>query len=152
MLLGQNEENRSLSSVWRREKTSGSSETQWVTARSRSPRPPQSPMGYCSIFDLFFHTGCSSVTWVNSELYSISSWNTWKPVWQMLGEQESALATEHGKVALKKYFQRSHLCLGGKKHSECAWEIVTVEIRRAAREAEEAELQGRLRMQSCNHW
>lgn len=66
----------------------------------------------------------------------------------MLGEQESALATEHVKVALKKYFQRppslpgreetQRVCLRdchyGNQES-CPFSS------KAAREAEDAELQ-----------
>ncbi|XP_047625490.1 interferon omega-1-like [Phacochoerus africanus] len=45
---------------------------------------------------------------------------------QEMGEQASALG-----MAMKKYFQGIHLYLKEKKYSDCAWEIVRVEIRRA---------------------
>ncbi|KAK7820333.1 hypothetical protein U0070_007539 [Myodes glareolus] len=93
---------------------------------------------------------------VLSKLRSINGWNTWRPVWQMLGEQESALATEHVKVALKKYFQRppslpgreetQRVCL---RDCHCGNQESLPFSSKAAREAEDAELQERLRMQSC---
>jgi hypothetical protein len=49
----------------------------------------------------------------------------------VMGEEESVLATEDPTLNLKKYFQGIRLYLEEKKYSDCAWEIVRVEIMRA---------------------
>ncbi|KAM6182191.1 uncharacterized protein O8D03_012242 [Erethizon dorsatum] len=55
---------------------------------------------------------------------------------QEAGGEESVLATEDPTLryfgrTLRKYFQGIHVYLEEKKYSDCAWEIVRVEIRRA---------------------
>ncbi|XP_075415045.1 interferon omega-1-like [Tenrec ecaudatus] len=50
---------------------------------------------------------------------------------QLMGEEESALAMEVPTLAVKRYFRRIRLYLEEKAYSDCAWEVVRVEIRRA---------------------
>ncbi|ELK06975.1 Interferon omega-2 [Pteropus alecto] len=45
-------------------------------------------------------------------------------------EVESVLGTEDPTLAMKRYFQGIHLYLEEKQYSDCAWEVVRVEIRR----------------------
>ncbi|XP_011385798.1 interferon tau-1-like [Pteropus vampyrus] len=46
-------------------------------------------------------------------------------------EAESALGMDDSTLAVKRYFQGIHLYLREKQYSDCAWEIVRVEIKRA---------------------
>ncbi|ELK15819.1 interferon omega-2 [Pteropus alecto] len=46
-------------------------------------------------------------------------------------EAESALGMEDPTLAVKRYFQGIHLYLKEKQYSDCAWEIIRVEIKRA---------------------
>ncbi|XP_036185018.1 interferon omega-2-like [Myotis myotis] len=48
-----------------------------------------------------------------------------------MGEEGSALAMQRSTLALKRYFQGIRLYLKEKKHSDCAWEVVRVEIMRS---------------------
>ncbi|XP_006098180.1 interferon omega-2-like [Myotis lucifugus] len=48
-----------------------------------------------------------------------------------MGEEGSALAMQGPTLALKRYFQGIHLYLKEKKYSDCAWEVVRVEIRKS---------------------
>ncbi|KAK1334573.1 hypothetical protein QTO34_005580 [Cnephaeus nilssonii] len=48
-----------------------------------------------------------------------------------MGEEGSALATQGPTLALKRYFQGLRLYLKEKKYSDCAWEVVRVEIMRS---------------------
>ncbi|XP_059514727.1 interferon omega-2-like [Myotis daubentonii] len=48
-----------------------------------------------------------------------------------MGEEGSALAMQGPTLALKRYFQGIHLYLKEKKYSDCAWEVVRVEIMRS---------------------
>ncbi|XP_004706617.1 interferon omega-1 [Echinops telfairi] len=50
---------------------------------------------------------------------------------QLMGEEESASAMEGPTLAVKRYFWRIRLYLKEKAYSDCAWEVVRVEIRRA---------------------
>nr|XP_004658463.2 interferon omega-1-like [Jaculus jaculus] len=61
---------------------------------------------------------------------------------QVMVEEPSALIAGDPSVALRKYFQRIRLYLEEKKYSDCAWEIVRVEILRAISSV--AKLQERL--------
>uniref|UniRef100_A0A8C4N6Y9 Interferon omega-1-like n=2 Tax=Equus asinus TaxID=9793 RepID=A0A8C4N6Y9_EQUAS len=63
---------------------------------------------------------------------------------QEMGEEESALGTVDPTLAVKRYFRGIHLYLKEKKYSDCAWEIVRVEIMRSFPSS--SNLQGRLRM------
>ncbi|KAJ1058991.1 hypothetical protein K5549_001485 [Capra hircus] len=44
--------------------------------------------------------------------------------------EESPLGSENSRLAVKGYFQRISVCLKEKEYSHCAWEFVSVEIRR----------------------
>ncbi|ELK26495.1 PREDICTED: interferon omega-2 [Myotis davidii] len=46
-----------------------------------------------------------------------------------MGEEGSALAMQRPTLALKRYFQGVRLYLKEKEYSDCAWEVVRVEIR-----------------------
>ncbi|XP_059514730.1 interferon omega-2-like [Myotis daubentonii] len=48
-----------------------------------------------------------------------------------MGEEGSALAMQRPTLALKRYFQGIRLYLKEKKYSDCAWEVVRVEIMRS---------------------
>ncbi|XP_005886264.1 PREDICTED: interferon omega-2-like [Myotis brandtii] len=48
-----------------------------------------------------------------------------------MGEEGSALAMQRPTLALKRYFQGIRLYLEEKKYSDCAWEVVRVEIRKS---------------------
>ncbi|XP_012876254.1 PREDICTED: interferon omega-1 [Dipodomys ordii] len=50
---------------------------------------------------------------------------------QVMGDEESILAPEDPTLHIRKYFQVISLYLKEKKYSDCAWEIVRVEIVRA---------------------
>ena len=63
---------------------------------------------------------------------------------QVMGEEDSALGRMGPTLAVKKYFQGIHVYLKEKEYSDCAWEIVIVEIMRSL--SSSANLQERLRM------
>ena len=44
--------------------------------------------------------------------------------------EQSPLGSENSRLAVKGYFQRISVCLKEKEYSHCAWEFVSVEIRR----------------------
>ena len=44
--------------------------------------------------------------------------------------EESPLGSENSRLAVKGYFQRISVYLKEKEYSRCAWEVVSVEIRR----------------------
>ncbi|XDC71433.1 hypothetical protein R6Z07F_002606 [Ovis aries] len=50
---------------------------------------------------------------------------------QVMGEEASALGRMGPTLALKRYFHGIHVYLKEKEYSDCAWEIVTVEMMRA---------------------
>ncbi|XP_006864521.1 PREDICTED: interferon omega-1-like [Chrysochloris asiatica] len=50
---------------------------------------------------------------------------------QAMGEEEAALAIQGPVLAVKRYFWRIRLYLKEKEYSDCAWEVVRVEIRRS---------------------
>ncbi|XP_029059595.1 interferon omega-1-like [Monodon monoceros] len=50
---------------------------------------------------------------------------------QAMGDEETALGVTGPTLAVKRYFQGIHLYLKEKKYSDCAWEIVRVEIMRS---------------------
>ncbi|XP_058528945.1 interferon omega-1-like [Ochotona princeps] len=60
-------------------------------------------------------------------------------------QQDSVLTTESPTLALRRYFQGIHVYLEEKKHSDCAWEIVRMELLRAL--ASTIKLQESLRSQ-----
>nr|WBF70084.1 interferon omega 4 precursor [Moschus berezovskii] len=63
---------------------------------------------------------------------------------QVMGEEDSALGRTGPTLAVKRYFQGIHIYLQEKEYSDCAWEIVRVEMMRAL--SSSASLQERLRM------
>uniref|UniRef100_A0A8C3WIK2 Interferon omega-1-like n=1 Tax=Catagonus wagneri TaxID=51154 RepID=A0A8C3WIK2_9CETA len=81
---------------------------------------------------LLFHTERSSAAWDSTLLDKLRSGlhqllEDLDPcLVQVMGEQASALG-----MAVKRYFEGIHLYLKEKKYSDCAWEIVRVEIRRS---------------------
>ena len=60
-----------------------------------------------------------------------------------MGEEDSALERMGPTLAVKGYFQRLHVYLQEKEYSDCAWEIVRVEMMRAL--SSSTSLQERLR-------
>ncbi|XP_058528901.1 interferon omega-1-like [Ochotona princeps] len=60
-------------------------------------------------------------------------------------QQDSVLTTESPTLALRRYFQGIHVYLEEKRHSDCAWEIVRMELLRAL--ASTIKLQESLRSQ-----
>ncbi|ELR50532.1 hypothetical protein M91_06619 [Bos mutus] len=63
---------------------------------------------------------------------------------QVMGEEDSALGRIGPTLAVKRYFQGIHVYLKEKEYSDCAWEIVRVEIMRSL--SSSTSLQERLRM------
>ncbi|XP_065734894.1 interferon omega-1-like [Phocoena phocoena] len=63
---------------------------------------------------------------------------------QAMGDEETALGVTGSTLAVKRYFQGIHLYLKEKKYSDCAWEIVRVEIMRSL--SSSTNLQERIRI------
>ena len=63
---------------------------------------------------------------------------------QVMGEEDSALGRTGPTLAVKRYFQGIHVYLKENQSSDCAWEIVRVEIMRSF--SSSTNLQERLRM------
>ncbi|KAJ1059433.1 hypothetical protein K5549_014175 [Capra hircus] len=63
---------------------------------------------------------------------------------QVMGEEDSALGRTGPTLAVKRYFQGIHVYLKEKGYSDCAWEIVRLEIMRSL--SSSVSLQERLRM------
>ena len=61
-----------------------------------------------------------------------------------MGEEDSALGRMSPTLAMKRYFQGIHVYLKEKEYSDCAWEIVRLEIMRSL--SSSINLQERLRM------
>ncbi|XP_036711912.1 interferon omega-1-like [Balaenoptera musculus] len=101
------------------------------------------------IFRLF-HTERSSTAWDTSLLDKLHAGlhqqleDLDACLVQVMGEEESALAVTGPTLAVKRYFQGIHLYLKEKKYSDCAWEIVRVEIMRSL--SSSTTLQERLRI------
>ncbi|XP_058421321.1 interferon omega-1-like [Diceros bicornis minor] len=87
------------------------------------------------IFDLF-HTERSSAAWNTTLLDNLCTGlhrqleDLDTCLEQETGEEGSALGTVGPTLAVKRYFRGLHLYLKEKKYSDCAWEMVRVEIRR----------------------
>ena len=62
---------------------------------------------------------------------------------QVMGEEDSALGRTGPTLAVKRYFQGIHVYLQEKEYSDCAWEIVRLEIMRSL--SSSTSLQERLR-------
>ncbi|XP_061055101.1 interferon omega-1-like [Eubalaena glacialis] len=101
------------------------------------------------IFRLF-HTEHSSAAWDTSLLDKLHTGlhqqleDLDACLVQVMGEEESALGVTGPTLAVKRYFQGIHLYLKEKKYSDCAWEIVRVEIMRSL--SSSTNLQERLRI------
>ena len=63
---------------------------------------------------------------------------------QVMGEEDSVLGRTGPTLAMKRYFQGIHVYLQEKEYSDCAWEIVRLEIMRFL--SSSTSLQERLRM------
>ena len=63
---------------------------------------------------------------------------------QVTGEEDSDLGRTGPTLAMKRYFQGIHVYLQEKEYSDCAWEIVRLEIMRSL--SSSTSLQERLRM------
>nr|XP_020751314.1 interferon omega-1-like [Odocoileus virginianus texanus] len=63
---------------------------------------------------------------------------------QVMGEEDSALGRTGPTLAVRRYFQGIHVYLQEKGYSDCAWEIVRVEIMRSL--SSSTSLQEKLRM------
>ncbi|XP_010841363.1 PREDICTED: interferon omega-1-like [Bison bison bison] len=84
-----------------------------------------------------FHTERSSVAWdtilleqlrtgLHQQLDDLDAC-----LGQVMGEEDSALGRTGPTLAMKRYFQGIHVYLKEKGYSDCAWEIVRVEIIRS---------------------
>ncbi|XP_040819731.1 interferon omega-1-like [Ochotona curzoniae] len=88
------------------------------------------------IYNLF-HTQQASAAWNKTVLAQLRT--TLRKQLQDLNtclvqgraQQDSVLTTESPTLALKRYFQGIHVYLKEKKHSDCAWELVRMQLRRA---------------------
>ncbi|XP_060988223.1 interferon tau [Dama dama] len=67
---------------------------------------------------------------------------------QVMGKEDSDLGRMGPTLTVKKYFQRIHVYLQEKEYSDCAWEIVQVEMMRALSSI--SRLQKRLRKMGGN--
>lgn len=79
----------------------------------------------------------SSVTWNTTLVDQLRSGLHWQLkdlgtcLLEEMGEEGSALAMQGPTLALKRYFQGIRLYLKEKEYSDCAWEVVRVEIMRS---------------------
>uniref|UniRef100_A0A8C2XYB9 Antiluteolysin n=1 Tax=Capra hircus TaxID=9925 RepID=A0A8C2XYB9_CAPHI len=82
-----------------------------------------------------FTTEDSRATWNNSLLDKLLSSPDQRCLVQIIrtvmGEEDSALGRTGPILTMKKYFQGIHFYLQEKEYSDCAWEIVRVEMMRA---------------------
>ncbi|XP_037706696.1 interferon omega-1-like [Choloepus didactylus] len=82
------------------------------------------------------HTEGSSAAWNTTLLDQLRSglhrqlWDLETCLLQETGEAESLPGMEDPALAVRRYFQGIRLYLQEKKHSDCAWEVVRVELRR----------------------
>ncbi|XP_058927052.1 interferon omega-1-like [Kogia breviceps] len=101
-----------------------------------------------------FHTERSSAAWDTSLLDKLRTGlhqqleDLDSCLVQAMGDEESALGVTGPTLAMKRYFQGIHLYLKEKKYSDCAWEIVRVEIMRAL--SSSTNLQERLRIMNAD--
>ncbi|MXQ89345.1 hypothetical protein E5288_WYG015801 [Bos mutus] len=68
---------------------------------------------------------------------------------QVTGEEDSALGRTGPTLAVKRYFQGIHVYLQEKEYSNCAWEIVRLEIMRSFSSATSLQERGSYKSQSC---
>ncbi|XP_059870797.1 interferon omega-1-like [Delphinus delphis] len=97
-----------------------------------------------------FHTERSSAAWDTSLLDKLRTGlhqqleDLDACLVQAMGDEETALGVTGPTLAVKRYFQGIHLYLKEKKYSDCAWEIVRVEIVRSL--SSSTNLQERIRI------
>uniref|UniRef100_A0A8C6CKR1 Uncharacterized protein n=1 Tax=Moschus moschiferus TaxID=68415 RepID=A0A8C6CKR1_MOSMO len=97
-----------------------------------------------------FHTERSSTAWDTTLLQQLRTGlhqqldDLDACLGQVMGEEDSALRRMGPTLAVKRYFQGIHVYLQEKEYSNCAWEIVRVEMMRAL--SSSASLQESLRM------
>ncbi|XP_060988490.1 interferon omega-1-like [Dama dama] len=84
-----------------------------------------------------FNTKRSSAAWDTTLLKQLCTglvqrladlYDCWQ---QVTGEEDSALGRTGPTDAVRRYFQGIHVYLNEKEYSDCAWEIVRMDIRRA---------------------
>ncbi|XP_043747427.1 interferon tau-like [Cervus elaphus] len=81
-----------------------------------------------------FHTERSSAAWDTTILEQLRTGlhqqldDLGACLGQVMGEEDSALGRTGPTLAMKRYFQGIHVYLQEKEYSDCAWEIVRVEI------------------------
>ncbi|XP_004677748.1 PREDICTED: interferon omega-2-like [Condylura cristata] len=86
---------------------------------------------------LLFCTEQSSAAWNQTLLKELQAglYSQWEELRGCLveetGEEDSALSVERPTQAVKRYFTGIRLYLKGKKYSDCAWKVVTVEVMRS---------------------
>uniref|UniRef100_A0A8C6CQM6 Antiluteolysin n=1 Tax=Moschus moschiferus TaxID=68415 RepID=A0A8C6CQM6_MOSMO len=96
-----------------------------------------------------FHTERSSAAWDTTLLAQLRTGlhqqldNLDACLGQIMGEEDSALGRTGPTLAVKRYFQGIHVYLQEKEYSDCAWEIVRVEMMRSL--SSSTSLQERLR-------
>ncbi|CAM9801861.1 unnamed protein product [Rangifer tarandus platyrhynchus] len=97
-----------------------------------------------------FHTERSSAAWDTTLLEQLRTGlhqqladlhDCWQ---QVMGEEDSALGRTGPTLAVRRYFQGIHVYLRKKGYSDCAWEIVRLEIMRSF--SSSISLQEKLRM------
>ncbi|KAM9675920.1 uncharacterized protein ACBT57_005551 [Dama dama] len=97
-----------------------------------------------------FHTELSSAAWDTTLLEQLRTGlhqqldDLDACLGQVMGEEDSALGRTGPTLAVKRYFQGIQVYLREKGYSDCAWEIVRLEIMRAL--SSSTSLQERLRM------
>ena len=101
-----------------------------------------------------FHTERSSAAWDTTLLEQLRSGlhqqldDLDACLGPVAGEEDSALGRMGPTLAMKRYFQGIHVYLKEKGYSDCAWEIVIVEIMRSF--SSSTSLQERLRMMDAD--
>ncbi|KAM7240898.1 hypothetical protein CapIbe_007470 [Capra ibex] len=96
-----------------------------------------------------FHTESSSAAWDTTLLEQLRTGlhqqldDLDACLGQVMGEEDSALGRTGPTLAVKRYFQGIHVYLQEKGYSDCAWEILRVEMMRAL--SSSTSLQERLR-------
>ena len=97
-----------------------------------------------------FHTERASVAWDTTLLEQLCTGlhqqldDLDACLGQVTGEEDSALGRTGPTLAMKRYFQGIQVYLQEKEYSDCAWEIVRVEMMRSL--SSSTSLQERLRM------
>lgn len=96
-----------------------------------------------------FHTECSSAAWNTTLLEQLCTGLQQQLedldacLGPVMGEKDSDMGRMGPILTVKKYFQGIHVYLKEKEYSDCAWEIVIMEIMRSL--SSSTNLQERLR-------